>query len=81
MERMEQDYLGKNLEQTKQSTNSALNLSAKSSRKTSDIKSVKDLYEEKYNLVSAKAALHSIRFWQYFSMMLLANIFGGFFSY
>lgn len=34
-----------------------------------------------YNLVSVPAAFHSIRFWQYLTMMFGANIFGTFFSY
>lgn len=34
-----------------------------------------------YNLVKLRACFHSVRFWQYLSMMFLANVFGGFFSY
>jgi len=33
------------------------------------------------NLVRPYACVESTRFWQYFGMMFLANIFGGFFSY
>ena len=33
------------------------------------------------NLVRPYACFASRRFWQYFTMMFLANIFGGFFSY
>lgn len=36
---------------------------------------------KEYNLVGARAALKSVRFWQYFAMMVLANVFGGYFSY
>lgn len=34
-----------------------------------------------YNLVSVKAALYSIRFWQYLLMMFSANVFVTIFSY
>ena len=37
--------------------------------------------EKIYNLKSVPAALHSVRFWQFFAMMTLGNIFGGIFSY
>ena len=40
-----------------------------------------DHSDKTYELVTPTAALHSVRFWQYFGMMLCANIFGGTFSY
>lgn len=36
---------------------------------------------KEYNLVSVKAAFSSVRFYQYFGMMILSNMFGGIFSY
>ena len=34
-----------------------------------------------YNLKTVSAAFKSTRFWQYFALLTLGNIFGGIFSY
>lgn len=43
---------------------------------------IEKLIEEcDYNLTGFIKCCSSMRFWQYFAMLFLANIFGGFFSY